>query len=64
MTKPTARLRVLLVEDEESFIDALTIGLDREGFDVTVCADGQSAIDTFAPDSFEDRKGTRLNSSH
>ena len=53
MTKPTARLRVLLVEDEESFIDALTIGLDREGFDVTVCADGQSAIDTFAPDSFD-----------
>jgi two-component system response regulator RegX3 len=53
MSKPAPRLRVLLVEDEESFIDALTIGLDREGFDVTVCADGQAAIDTFAPDRFD-----------
>ena len=29
------RVRVLVVEDEESFIDALSIGLDREGF--TLC---------------------------
>ena len=53
MSKSSTRLRVLLVEDEESFIDALTIGLDREGFDVTVCADGQEAIDAFAPDKFD-----------
>lgn len=53
MSKASSRLRVLLVEDEESFIDALTIGLDREGFDVTVCADGQEAIETFAPDKFD-----------
>ena len=53
MSKSSARLRVLLVEDEESFIDALSIGLDREGFDVTVCADGQEAIETFAPDKFD-----------
>jgi len=47
------RLRVLLVEDEESFIDALTIGLEREGFDVVSAADGQLAIETFAPDRFD-----------
>ena len=53
MSKSSPRLRVLLVEDEESFIDALTIGLDREGFDVTVCADGQEAIEVFAPEKFD-----------
>ena len=39
------RVSVLVVEDEESFVDALTIGLDREGFDVTVARDGQQAVD-------------------
>ena len=38
---------VLVVEDEESFVDALTIGLDREGFDVVVATDGAKAIETF-----------------
>lgn len=47
------RVRVLLVEDEESFIDALTIGLDREGFDVTVAADGQQAVNVFADGKFD-----------
>ena len=44
---------VLLVEDEDSFIDALTIGLEREGFVVTVARDGAEALDVFdalAPD--------------
>ena len=38
---------VLLVEDEESFIDALRIGLDHEGFDVVVATDGAQAIVEF-----------------
>ena len=33
-------MRVLVVEDEESFIDALSVGLEREGFDVAVARDG------------------------
>ena len=44
---------VLVVEDEESFIDALTIGLRREGFNVRVARDGREALDLFdavAPD--------------
>jgi two-component system response regulator RegX3 len=44
---------VLLVEDEESFIEALTLGLGREGFSVTVARDGAEALDLFedlAPD--------------
>lgn len=38
---------VLVVEDEESFVDALSIGLDREGFDVVVATDGSRALEEF-----------------
>ena len=38
---------VLVVEDEESFIDALTVGLRREGFRVQVARDGAQALDLF-----------------
>jgi two-component system, OmpR family, response regulator RegX3 len=44
---------LLLVEDEESFIDALTVGLTREGFQVVVARDGAEALacfDEVAPD--------------
>ena len=47
------RTRVLVVEDEESFIEALTIGLDREGFDATIARDGQEALTTFAAGHFD-----------
>ena len=47
------RVDVLIVEDEESFIDALTIGLEREGFNVTVARDGQQAIRLFEKESFD-----------
>jgi len=38
---------VLVVEDEESFIEALTVGLGREGFRVQVARDGAHALDLF-----------------
>ena len=38
---------VLVVEDEDSFLDALTVGLGREGFDVEVATDGVEAIERF-----------------
>ena len=37
-------IRVLLAEDEESFIDALVIGLTNEGFRVIVARDGAEAL--------------------
>ena len=43
-----AQTKVLLAEDDESFIDALVIGLAREGFDVTVARDGNEALRLFA----------------
>ncbi len=45
--------RVLVVEDEESFVDALTVGLKHEGFVVDVARDGEEALNAFhdkAPD--------------
>jgi len=44
MSTPT----VLIVEDEDSFIEALTVGLNREGFRVEVAQDGASALQRFA----------------
>ncbi|MFM8531891.1 MAG: response regulator [Ilumatobacteraceae bacterium] len=38
---------VLLVEDEESFVEALTVGLKREGFRVEVARDGLEALAKF-----------------
>jgi two-component system response regulator RegX3 len=38
---------VLIVEDEDSFIEALTVGLTREGFRVSVARDGAEALDMF-----------------
>jgi two-component system response regulator RegX3 len=42
-TQPT----VLVVEDEESFVEALVVGLKREGFLVKVARDGLEALDVF-----------------
>ncbi len=46
--------RVLIVEDEESFSEALSYMLRREGYEVEVAADGNVAVDLF------DRKGADL----
>ncbi len=43
MTQPT----VFVIEDEESFVEALQIGLGREGFRVEVATDGVEAIERF-----------------
>lgn len=39
--------RILVVEDEESFSDALSFMLRREGYEVLVAADGNEALATF-----------------
>lgn len=43
MSTPT----ILIVEDEESFVEALTVGLNREGFRVEVAQDGATALTRF-----------------
>jgi two-component system response regulator RegX3 len=46
--------RLLVVEDEESFSDALSYMLQREGFEVTVAVTGPEALEVF------ERKGADL----
>lgn len=43
--------RVLIVEDEEAFVDALTVALSREGFEVIVARDGAEALEKFAAET-------------
>lgn len=43
----TRASRVLVVEDEESFLDALRVGLGREGFAIDVARDGHEALERF-----------------
>jgi two-component system response regulator RegX3 len=42
-----AEATILVVEDEESFVEALTVGLKREGFRVRVARDGVEALEQF-----------------
>ena len=42
-----AQRTVLVVEDEESYVEALTIGLRREGFRVIAARDGIEGLDQF-----------------
>ena len=46
--------RILLVEDEPSFSEALSYTLEKEGYDVVVAEDGFDAVEQF------DRKGADL----
>ena len=51
--KATGGPRILVVEDEESFVDALSVGLAREGFEVTIARDGHEGIETFESRPFD-----------
>jgi two-component system response regulator RegX3 len=56
MTKRPAseeRVKVLIVEDEASFLDALTVGLEREGFEITTAGDGQQGLSLFNDGDFD-----------
>jgi two-component system response regulator RegX3 len=52
-SKSEQRVRVLVVEDEESFVDALSVGLNHEGFDVTIARDGQEAVLLFDKNTYD-----------
>jgi two-component system response regulator RegX3 len=38
---------ILIAEDEESFVEAMTLGLEREGYQVLVSRDGEEALALF-----------------
>ncbi len=43
----SGRPTILVVDDEQSYRDALAVALEREGFDVVLAADGAAAIERF-----------------
>ncbi|MGA1260492.1 MAG: response regulator, partial [Ilumatobacteraceae bacterium] len=47
MSNTTQQHTVMVIEDEEAFIDALVVGLQREGFGVEVARDGAEALLNF-----------------
>jgi two-component system response regulator RegX3 len=50
MTLTDDKTRVLVVEDEESYREAMSSGLRREGYEVRVAADGAEGLRSFAED--------------
>ncbi|HUO48601.1 MAG TPA: response regulator transcription factor [Acidimicrobiales bacterium] len=44
---PSKAISVLLAEDEDSFVEALKLGLSREGFTVNIARDGNEALQLF-----------------
>ncbi len=53
MADPVSELRVLVVDDEQSIVDFIRLGLQYEGFQVRTAPDGQAAlraISEFKPD--------------
>ncbi|MGO9197485.1 MAG: response regulator [Acidimicrobiales bacterium] len=50
-TGAAAAPKVLIVEDAESFVEALVVSLEREGFDISVARDGVEALERFDADA-------------
>src|SRR5690242_9523340 len=48
-----ARARILVVEDEARLAELLRLYLERDGYAVTVVADGRAAIETFDGGAFD-----------
>ena len=51
MTSSGSQARILVVEDEAALADTVRYNLEREGYAVTVAADGRRALDRFRADS-------------
>jgi two-component system response regulator RegX3 len=45
--------RILLVDDEQSLVQGLTYALEREGYEVAVATDGETAVDTALDAEFD-----------
>ena len=45
--------KILIVEDESSFSEALSFLLDKEGFETKVCETGRAALNAFASETFD-----------
>lgn len=53
MTEVSKEIRILLVDDEADFLEAVTPGLVRRGFLVTTAESGQAALDLLSSETFD-----------
>jgi len=53
MTELDGTIRLLMVDDEREFLDALTPSLTRRGFDVTVAESGATALERLSTRTFD-----------
>ena len=47
------KVRIMVVEDEESLMDLITLNLELEGYDVVKATDGGTAIEKFKGNRFD-----------
>ena len=52
-TKPTLALRILVVDDESSVLEAIKMSLEFYGHAVTTCTSGSQALDVVKTSSFD-----------
>ena len=57
-------INILVVDDEKELADVIELYLTSDGYTVHKCYTGTEALDCIAHTDLEDRKSTRLNSSH
>ena len=55
---------ILVVDDEKDIVSALEIYLKAEGYRVLSAGNGKETLSVAAREDVQDRKSTRLNSSH
>lgn len=53
MSDGTARIRLLMIDDEQEFLDSSAPALERRGFDVHQAADGETALKMIVTDKFD-----------
>jgi len=53
MSAPKTAIRLLMVDDEPDFLEAITPGLERRGFHVTTAEDGRTALDLLTRETFD-----------
>ena len=53
MTEAPKEIKILLVDDEADFLEAMRPGLVRRGFLVTTAESGQTALDLLSSETFD-----------
>ena len=56
--------KILVVDDDKEIVGAIKKRLEMEDYEIITAYDGLEAMDVLMEQEVQDRKSTRLNSSH